>query len=97
MANDVEIISALLPYCDAMFVDNECKELLRSIPRQYKLAFRCQVFSCNTGMEFIRYLTDLRDSVSPEHLRLVEEVYGPDPLKPPSGIYGVNRARKDVA
>ena len=97
MANDVEVISALLPYCDAMFVDNECRELLRSIPNEYKLSFDCQVFSYNTRMEFIRYLREIRDSVSPEHLELVKQVYGPDPLKPPTSIYGVNRARKGVA
>ncbi|HWF39557.1 MAG TPA: hypothetical protein VG322_13615 [Candidatus Acidoferrales bacterium] len=97
MANDVEVISALLPYCDAMFVDNECKELLRAIPKEYKLPFGCQVFSYNTRREFIRYLTDIRDSVSPKHLKLLEQVYGPDPLKPPTSIHGVNRARKGVA
>lgn len=97
MANDVEVISALLPYSDAMFVDNECRELLRAIPKEYKLPFCCQVFSYNTRAEFIRYLTDIRDSVSPEHLKLLEQVYGPDPLKPPTSIYGVNRARKGVA
>jgi hypothetical protein len=48
MGNDVEVISALLPYCDAMFVDNECRELLRAIPKEYKFPFRCQVFSYNT-------------------------------------------------
>ena len=80
-----------------MFVDNECRELLRSIPNEYKLSFDCQVFSYNTRMEFIRYLREIRDSVSPEHLELVKQVYGPDPLKPPTSIYGVNRARKGVA
>lgn len=97
MANDVEVVSALLPYCDAMFVDNECRELLRGIPKEYKLPFTCKVFSYNTRAEFTRYLTDIRDSVSPEHLKLIEEVYGPDPLKPPTSIYGVNRGRKGVA
>ncbi|MGH9495452.1 MAG: hypothetical protein ACRD3B_10680 [Candidatus Sulfotelmatobacter sp.] len=97
MANDVEVISALLPYCDAMFVDNECRELLRGIPKEYKLPFGCQVFSYNTRAQFIRYLTDIRDAVSLEHLKSVEQVYGPDPLKPPTSIYGVNRTRKGVA
>lgn len=97
MANDVEVISALSPYCDAMFVDNECRELLRSIPNGYKLPFGCQVFSYNTRTEFIGYLTNIRDSVSQEHLKLIEQVYGPAPLKPPTSIYGVNRVRKGVA
>ena len=66
-------------------------------PNDYKLPFACQVFSYNTRREFIRYLTDIRDSVSPEHLKLIEEVYGPDPLKPPTSIYGINRAHNEVA
>jgi hypothetical protein len=92
-ANDFEIVSTLLPYCDAMFMDNECSALWHDIPKSYKLPYRCRVFSPNTGAEFIRYLTDIRDSVTPEHLKLVEEVYGPDPLKPQQSIYRVGRQR----
>ena len=88
-ATDINIISTLLPYCDAMFVDNKCRALLRDIPTDYALAFGCEVFSPNTGADFIRYLTKIRDSVTPDHLNLIEEVYGPEPMKPQSGIYGV--------
>ena len=90
-ANDVEIVSTLLPYCDAMFVDNECRALLQDIPKSHKLPYPCRVFCPNTGAEFIRYLSEIRDSATPDHLRLVEEVYGPDPLKPPTSIHGVGR------
>ena len=95
--NDVNIVSALLPYCDAMFMDNPCRALLKDIPRDYALPYPCKVFSPNTGAAFIQYLTEIRDSVSAEHLKLVEQVYGPDPLKPPTSIYGVNKARKGAA
>jgi hypothetical protein len=90
---DVNIVSTLLPYCDAMFMDNECSALLHDIPRSHALPHRCRVFSLNTGADFIRYLTEIRDSVSPEHLRLVEQVYGPDPLRPPESIYGLDERR----
>lgn len=83
---DVNIVSTLLPYCDAMFMDNECRALLKDIPKKYALPYPCKVFSLNTGTEFIRYLREIRDSVSPDHLAIVEEVYGPDPLKPPTRI-----------
>jgi hypothetical protein len=92
-ANDVEIVSTLLPYCDAMFIDNECRALLQDIPKSHQLPYPCRVFSKKTGAEFIRYLTEIRDSATREHLKVMEEVYGPDPLKPPKGIYGVGERR----
>jgi hypothetical protein len=91
---DVNIVSILLPYCDAMFMDNKCRALLQDIPKDHALPYPCLVFSPNTGEDFIRYLTEIRDSASAEHLRLIEEVYGPDPLKPQSGIYGVGERRR---
>lgn len=95
--NDVNMVSALLPYCDAMFVDNECRALWQDIPRDFKLPYPCTLFSPNIGDEFLRYLKSIRDSASPEHLKIVSEIYGPDPLKPPKSIYGVgnkeNRSR----
>lgn len=92
---DINIVSTLLPYCDAMFVDNGCRALLRDIPREYTLPYGCRVFSPNAGMDFIRYLTEIRDAVTPEHLKLIEEIYGPDPMKPPTGIFGVGRHRQE--
>ncbi|MHB8412835.1 MAG: hypothetical protein ACYDDI_12945 [Candidatus Acidiferrales bacterium] len=86
---DINIVSTFLPYCDAMFVDNKCRALLQDIPRERALSYPCKVFSPNTGADFIRYLAGIRDSVSREHLALVEQIYGPDPLKPQTSIYGV--------
>jgi hypothetical protein len=91
---DINIISTLLPYCDAMFVDNKCRALIRDIPRDNALPYGCKVFSPNTGADFIRYLTKIRNSVTPDHLKAVEEVYGPDPMKPQSGIYGVGKHKR---
>jgi hypothetical protein len=95
-ANDMEIVSTLLPYCDAMFMDNECRALLQDIPKSHKLPYPCRVFSKKNGADFIRYLREIRDSATAEHMKLVEEVYGPDPLKPQSGIFGVGKHRRDV-
>ena len=93
-ATDINIVSTLLPYCDAMFVDNKCRALLQDIPRDYALPYGCKVFSPNTGANFIRYLTEIRDSVTPDHLKLIEEVYGQDPMKSQSGIYGVGKHKR---
>ncbi|HXM98654.1 MAG TPA: hypothetical protein VN982_09285 [Candidatus Dormibacteraeota bacterium] len=90
-ATDINIVSTLLPYCDAMFVDNKCRALLHNIPKDCALPYACKVFSPKTGLDFIQYLSEIRDSVELEHLRLIEEVYGPDPLKPQSGIFGLGK------
>lgn len=88
---DINVVSTLLPYCDAMFMDNKCRALLQDIPREYALPYQCRVFSPNSGADFIHYLTEIRDSATREHLALVEECYGPDPLKPHTGIHGVGK------
>ena len=54
--NDVNMVSTLLPYCDGMFVDNECRALWQDIPRDFKLPFTCALFSPNIGDAFLRYL-----------------------------------------
>ena len=92
-SNDVDMLSTLLPYCDAMFVDNECRALWQDIPRDYKLPYPCALFSPNIGDEFLAYLRRIRDSATPEHMKIVSEIYGPDPLKAPQSIYGVGRRR----
>lgn len=94
-SNDANMLSSLIPYCDAMFVDNECRALWQDIPRDYKLPYPCVLFSPNKGADFLRYLKEIRDSATVEHLKIVEEIYGPDPLKPPQSIYGVGRRRKE--
>lgn len=93
-SNDVEMLSTLLPYCDAMFVDDECRALWQDIPRDHKLPYRCVLFSQNTGEKFLQYLKAIRDSATPEHLKTVSEIYGPDPLKPPQSIYGVGKRKE---
>jgi hypothetical protein len=93
-SNDVNVLSTLLPYCDAMFVDNECRALWQDIPRDCKLPYVCALFSPNIGDEFLRYLKEIRDSATSEHLKIVSEIYGPDPLKPPQSIYGVGKRQE---
>jgi hypothetical protein len=89
--NDIAVVSTLLLYCDAMFVDDGCRALLKDIPKKYKLPYSCVVFSKNNSQEFLAYLRSLRDSATPEHLKIIEDVYGPG-LKP-RGIYGVGAHR----
>jgi hypothetical protein len=76
-AADVNIVSTLLPYCDALFVDNKCRALLSDIPQTHRLPYNARIFSPIRGKEFLEYLKDIKNACAPEHIRLVEEVYGP--------------------
>ncbi len=86
-ANDIDAISTLLPYCSAMFVDNECRSYLCEEPVRSRLAYDTKVFSPNTKAGFLDYLDTLRNEIPEHHLKLVEQVYGPDWGQPYTGMY----------
>lgn len=73
---DVKTVSTLLPYCDAMLVDNETRTLLASGPVKRRLGFETLVFSTASLADFRKFLEGVEANASPEHLRLVREVYG---------------------
>jgi len=84
MVNDIAIISALLPYCDAMFIDNECHAYLKEQPLCDAIAYGTAIFSQNTRVEFLNYLDKIELKATREHLDKVNEVYGKswrDPYK----------------
>jgi hypothetical protein len=78
MCNDIAIISSLSPYCDAMFIDNECHSYLREHPLCEKINYGTAVFSQNTMEDFMIFLDDLEKNASKEHIDKVKEVYGSD-------------------
>lgn len=73
---DVDVISCLLPYCDAMFLDVECWSYLSELKRSGRLSYDARVFSLRNKDEFADYLDALSAGASPEHHRLVREIYG---------------------
>src|SRR5579862_6476810 len=76
--NDISMIASLMPYCDAMLIDNGSRALLDDIPKSHKLPYKARIFSFNTRNDFLDYLTGLERNASPEHMKLVEGLYGPD-------------------
>src|SRR5437667_6213231 len=56
MVNDINTVSSLLPFCDAMLVDNECRALIGNIPQRHQWSYPTLVFSPDTGAEFLAYL-----------------------------------------
>ena len=87
MMSDIRIISVLLPYCDAMFIDNECRGLLCEEPLSGALDYGTTLFSTNNKERFLNYLDDIKSRASPEHLDKVKEVYGEDWEKPYTTLY----------
>jgi hypothetical protein len=81
-ATDIETVAHLLPYCDAMLMDNGCRSLLLDVPKELRPSEVAKVFSPNVREEFMTYLRSIRDSVTPEHLATLREVYGEDYLNP---------------
>ena len=92
-SNDIRMVSAYMPYCDAMLVDNRIRAMLTSLPKLYALQYPCRLFSRNNGDSFLTYLKDLERDGDPLILALVRDVYGPDWPTPFVEMYEVDRRR----
>ena len=60
--NDVDMISAYMPYCDAIFVDREMESVLNEKPLTSELKYLTRVFSVRSKEAFLSYL----DQVEPK-------------------------------
>lgn len=69
--NDIEMISTFLPYCDAMFIDNECASYLNEKPLVDKIGFHTKIFSQSKREEFMQFLDEIEQSASQEHKNAV--------------------------
>jgi hypothetical protein len=80
MYNDIDAVAMYSSFCDAMFVDKEISHLTKQRELQEQLGGKTKFFSLRQSekKEFLDYLEDVDQSASAEHLRLIEEVYGPD-------------------
>jgi len=88
MANDIEVISLLLPYCDAMFMDNECRAYLTERPLSESVdCYHTEIFSQNTKEEFLQYLNTIESGATKEHLKKIREVYGESWSEPYITLY----------
>lgn len=88
MRNDMRMISAYLPYCDAMFIDKECHSLLSESPLKEEICYGTRLFSLRNKSDFLDYLDSIERDASKEHLEKVKEVYGEDWARPYTSLYG---------
>jgi hypothetical protein len=91
MANDIGIVSTLMPYCDAMFIDNECRAMLENIPKRHALAFPARIFSPRDGDTFLAYLKEVEENADKQILQDVRDVYGDDWPRPFLTMFEVER------
>jgi hypothetical protein len=76
MFNDINAISTYGPYVDAMFLDNECAQLLSEQPLATDLKLKAKIFSTNSGDAFLDYLRELQNGASAEARAYAIEIYG---------------------
>lgn len=73
---DIDTVAHLLPYCDAMFVDNRCRSLLLDVPKSLRPPETERLFSLNIKERFLDYLRSIRNGIAAEHVAAIREVYG---------------------
>lgn len=79
MVNDIEMVSSLLPYCDAMFVDRDMDSLLNfGAVKRIVDKYNTKVFSLANKEEFFNYLSEIKEKASEKHMKCIREVYGED-------------------
>lgn len=84
---DISIVSMVLPYCDAVFIDNHIADHLLSDFVKHRLGYTAHISSWSRRQGFMEYLEDVEKSASQEHLARVREVYGDGWLEPYLDLY----------
>lgn len=93
---DVNAISSLLPYCDAIFVDNAMAALLKEQPISREIEkYGTKIFSMNTKDQFLSHLDDIKMEMTPEHLAIIEDSYGEDWAEPYMTLIANKRQRDE--
>lgn len=92
-SNDLDLLSTVLPYVDAIYTDDQFAGLLQEEPVSTRLPSDALVFSNRTRREFLDYLDQLREEIPTVHKGRVTEVYGERWLKPYVGMIADERRR----
>lgn len=87
MTNDIAIISSVLPYCDAIFIDNECHTYLNEQPLRDEVNYGTNIFAPNNREDFVKYLNSIEAGMPKEHMEKVSEVYGSAWQKPYTTLF----------
>ena len=93
IANDISMVSTILPYCDAMFIDREMHGLLKhtEVAKDVEKKYKTKIYSTANKQEFMEHLNSIESAASKAHLDKVKEVYGEDWPKPFTDMYDYER------
>ena len=81
MTTDIDNVAHLLPYCDAMFMDKECRALMLNVPMRVRTDDAKKLYSMQIKDEFLAFLREIRDSITVDHVQAIREVYGDKDLR----------------
>ena len=87
MTNDLNILSLLLPYCDAMFIDNQCRGCLEEKDVLSRMDYQNRVFSLSNKEDFLAYLEQLEEEFPSECKKTAEKLYGSEWINTPTTLY----------
>ncbi|MFW6148908.1 MAG: hypothetical protein ACOC6D_03530 [Atribacterota bacterium] len=87
MTNDLNMLSLLLPYSDAMFIDNQCRGCLEEKDVWCNINFPTQVFSLSNKEYFLEYLEQLVAEFPKKYQKKAEELYGKEWIDTPTQLY----------
>ena len=76
MMSDINMVSAYMPFCDAMFIDNECAAWLAEKPLSDDLNYKAKIFCQNTKEQFVTYLEELEATATTEMVENAKVLYG---------------------
>lgn len=93
--NDILMISSLLPFCDAIFLERQMAGFLRDAPLNRIIDRMPKIFSSANKDEFLEYLRSIEKNASSEHLQAVREVYGPDWGQPFTSVLEEYRSKRE--
>jgi len=94
---DVTAIAALLPYCQAMFVDNEMAGYLREKALAVEVArFGTRIFSSKLRTQFLAYLDEIEVGAEEQHIRCIKIVYGEKWLEPFMDVVTQGKRRRET-
>lgn len=83
---DVDMISTVMPYSDAMFIDKACHGLIDELRRELA-QYTCVLFSLRNKDDFIAYLDQIERDCPKEHFDKIREVYGESWEEPYETMY----------
>lgn len=94
---DFQNIGAYLPYCDAMFIDNECAQMIAQRPVCERLGGADKIYSLRSREGFLTWVLNLERDATPEYLASLRQHYriSADAPKPYRDV--VERAREREA